>query len=97
MPRSVLRSARTRAPSTRKRLSGMNRNLRGRTRFRPQEPTEARRKCFGYSSISRPNEQDLANLQGVPSETDAFGGKDDNPAKSTGLPISFRRKSCIVL
>src|SRR5712691_4270688 len=74
MPRSVLRSARIRAPSTRKRLSGMNRNLRGRTRFRLQQPTEARRKCFGYSSISSPNEQDLANLQEAPSETDASGG-----------------------
>src|SRR5260370_376157 len=97
MTRAVLRSARTRAPSTCKRLSGMNRNLGGKARFRLQQPTEARRRCFGYSSISSPSEQDLANLQEAPSETDAFGGKGDNPAKSTGLPISFRRKSCIVL
>src|SRR6266851_5262037 len=102
MPRSVLRSARIRAPSTRKRLSGMNRNLRGRTRFRLQQPTEARRKCFGYSRISSPNEQDLVNLQEAPSETDASAGFGAPWRRATIQPTSrfanfLQAKSCIVL
>src|SRR5713226_423182 len=73
MPRSVVRSARTRAPSTRKRLSGMNRNLERQNAFSAAAANRAAPEVL-WLFKHFPNELDLANLQEAPSETDASGG-----------------------
>jgi hypothetical protein len=52
----------------------MNRNLERQNVFSAAAASRGALEVLGYSSISSPNEQDLANLQEAPSETDASEG-----------------------